>query len=41
MSGGKKAFFMLSSDYNILRSTVTALNKLIQSSHCHVENLLR
>jgi len=36
MPGGTFAFWMLSSDYNVLRSTATALNNFIQYSHCQV-----
>jgi len=36
MPGGTYVFWMLSSDYNVLRSTAIALNKFIQYSHCQV-----
>jgi len=32
---------MLSSDYNVLHSTVIALNNFIQYSHCQVVQLFR
>jgi len=32
---------MLSSDYNVLRSTVIAMNNFIQSSHCQALQLFR
>ena len=34
MPAGSQAFWMLSSDYNILRSTVIAMNNFIQYTHC-------
>jgi len=34
MPAGTLAFWMLSSDYNVLRSTVIAMNNFIQCSHC-------
>jgi len=36
MPGGTYAFWMLSSDYNVLRSAVIVLNNSIQYSHCQV-----
>jgi len=36
MPGGTYAFWMLRSDYNVLRSTAIALNNFIQYSHCQV-----
>jgi len=37
--GGTSAFLMLSIDYNVLSSTVIALNNFIQYSHCQVVQL--
>jgi len=34
MPAGTKVFWMLSSDCNVLRSTVIAMNNFIQCSHC-------
>ena len=34
MPGGTQAFWMLSSDYNVLRSTVIAMKNFIQYTHC-------
>jgi len=34
MPTGKLAFWMLSSDYNILHLTVIAMNNFIQYTHC-------
>jgi len=36
MPGKTKAFLILSSDYNVLRSTAVVLNNFIQYSHCQV-----
>jgi len=36
MPGETQAFWMLSSDYKVLRSTVIALSNFIQYSHCEV-----
>jgi len=41
MPGGISAFWMLSSDYNVLRLTVIALKNFIQCSHCQVAQLFR
>jgi len=41
MPGETSAFLMLSSDYKVLRSTVSALNNFIQYSHWQIEQLFR
>jgi len=41
MPAGTKAFCMLSSDYNVLSSTVIATNNFIQCTHCQAEQPIR